>query len=154
MAISMPANTNYYIRARDTSCATSADFKTAMSGVQFVYELKTPFTVQLTPSQMQTLLGENHIFADTGDVNATYRADTKLFIDQSLQSQSNALKLMLTPNVETQMVASQNYALGSIVIVNNDFLKLTSAVASGANLVIGSNCVKTTMAEWVASLMA
>ena len=137
----------------ETSVAEIQQFL-AQSPAQVVYKLKTPLTVQLTPSQMQTLLGENHLFADTGDVAVTYRADTKLFIQESLQSQSNALKLMLTPNVETEMVASQNYALGSIVIVNNDFLKLTSAVASGANLVIGSNCVKTTMAEWVASLMA
>ena len=121
---------------------------------QLVYYLATPITVTLTPSQLSTLLGQNNIFADTGDTEVTYRADSKMYIDQSLQSQSNALKLMLTPNVETEMKASKNYTSGSIVIVNNDFLKLTSAVASGANLVIGSNCVKTTMAEWVTSLTA
>lgn len=122
--------------------------------VTVVYPLASPLTVTLSPSQLSTLLGENHIWTDTGDVAVTYRADTRMYIDQSLQSQSNALKLMLTPNVETEMKASKNYTSGSIVIVNNDFLKLTSAVASGANLVIGSNCVKTTMAEWVASLTA
>lgn len=134
--------------------STAEEFKTAVSGVQCVYELATPFTVQLTPSQLSTLLGQNNVWADTGDVTVEYRADSKMYIDQSLQSQSNALKLMLTPNVETEMKASKNYTSGSIVIVNNDFIKLTSAVASGANLVIGSNCVKTTMAEWVASLTA
>lgn len=135
---------------------TVAEFRTylASNPIQIVIPLKNSQTVQLTPSQMQTLLGTNNIWADTGDVAVEYRADSKMYIDQSLQSQSTALKLMLTPNVETEMKASKNYTSGSIVIVNNDFIKLTSAVASGANLVIGSNCVKTTMAEWVASLTA
>ena len=51
-------------------------------GAQVVYKLASPQTVQLSPSQMQTLLGENHIFADTGDISITYRADTKRFIDE------------------------------------------------------------------------
>lgn len=145
-------NANGTIYVFDGNYNDTQTFTTAMSGVQLVYELATPLTVQLTENQIQTLLGQNAIWADTGDTEVTYRADSKMYIDQSLQSQSNALKLMLTPNVETEMKASKNYTSGSIVIVNNDFLKLTSAVASGANLVIGSNCAKTTMAEWVASL--
>ena len=147
------SGTRKYITVVD-SRYTDDTFTSAMNGVKLVYELATPLTVQLTPSQMQTLLGTNNIWADTGDTSVEYRADSKMYIDQSLQFQSTALKLMLTPNVETEMKASKNYTSGSIVIVNNDFIKLTSAVASGANLVIGSNCVKTTMAEWVASLTA
>ena len=143
-----------YIYDSTKATLSPNDFQSALSGVQLAYPLATPFTVTLTPSQLQTLLGQNNLWADTGDTSVEYRADTRMYIDQSLQSQSNALKLMLTPNVETEMKASKNYTSGSIVIVNNDFLKLTSAVASGANLVIGSNCVKTTMAEWVASLTA
>lgn len=145
-----------YLYAGVTDTLTLAEFKLWLgeNNLQICYELEEPFTVQLTPAQLSTLLGTNNVWADTGDVSVEYRADTRMYIDQSLQSQSNALKLMLTPNVETEMKASQNYASGSIVIVNNDFIKLTSAVASGANLVIGSNCVKTTMAEWVASLTA
>jgi hypothetical protein len=124
------------------------------NNVQVVYPLATPLTVQLTPSQMQTLLGTNHIFADTGDVAVEYLADTKLFVENAVSESANAIKLMLTPNVESEMKASKNYTSGSIVIVGNTFLKTTSAVASGASLTVGSNCVETTMAEWVASLTA
>lgn len=54
---------------RDTSYSDDATFKTAMSGVQLVYELATPTTVQLTPTEVRTLLGNNNIFADTGNIN-------------------------------------------------------------------------------------
>jgi hypothetical protein len=35
---------------------------------QLVYELETPETYQLTPTQINALLGVNNIFADTGDI--------------------------------------------------------------------------------------
>ena len=57
---------NYDIINSDYS--TAADFKTAMSGVQLVYELAEPFTVQLSPTQLRALKGQNNIFADCGDV--------------------------------------------------------------------------------------
>ena len=34
-----------------------------------VYELATPIEIQLTPVQVKTLLNNNNIFADTGDIN-------------------------------------------------------------------------------------
>jgi len=55
---------------RDDSKAnlSATDFKTAMSGVQLVYELATPQTIQLTPTAVKSLLGTNNVWADTGDV--------------------------------------------------------------------------------------
>jgi hypothetical protein len=55
-----------YIHNHDYTDATA--FKTAMSGVQLYYELATPTTIQLTPQKVKTLVGENHISANTGDV--------------------------------------------------------------------------------------
>lgn len=47
-----------------------ADWRTYLSNnpLQVVYELITPQTYQLTPTEVLTLLGENNIFADTGAV--------------------------------------------------------------------------------------
>lgn len=75
---------NPYIRIRDNSYADAAAFKTAMSGVYLVYELATPQTYQLTPQAVLTVLGTNNIWADTGDVEVSYIADTKLYIDKVL----------------------------------------------------------------------
>ena len=57
-----------FIRVRDDSYTDKTTFETAMNGVQLVYELATPIEVQLTPTQVNTILGENVLFADSGDV--------------------------------------------------------------------------------------
>ena len=80
--------------ATQTGCAVSAKnlfvyderyaesdevtFKTAMSGVQFVYELAEPITYTLTPTEITTLLGTNNIWSDTGDTSVTYVVETKM----------------------------------------------------------------------------
>lgn len=49
--------------------ATKPDvFIADVANVKFVYELATPITYQLTPTQIATLLGVNNIWADTGDI--------------------------------------------------------------------------------------
>lgn len=44
----------------------------------------TAQTYQLTPQQVNTLLGVNNIWADTGDSSVTYRADVALYIDKKV----------------------------------------------------------------------
>ena len=56
--------------------------ETGGSGLYVAYELETPVTIQLTPQQLSTLLGQNNIFADTGDVSVEYRADIQLYINK------------------------------------------------------------------------
>ena len=63
---------NPYIRIRDTSYQDAATFKTAMRGVQFVYPLATPIEIDLTPAQVQTLLGLNNVWASDGTVEINY----------------------------------------------------------------------------------
>lgn len=48
---------------------------------QVCYELATPIEYSLTPQQVNSLLGENHIWCDSGETEVEYRADTKLYID-------------------------------------------------------------------------
>ena len=64
---------NTTVMIKDTAYSDTATFKTAMSGVYLVYELATPQTVQLTPQQVRTVLGYNNIWADSGEVEVTYR---------------------------------------------------------------------------------
>jgi hypothetical protein len=60
------ANDGFVVK--DTRFTDAATFKSAMSGVQFCYELATPQTYQLTPTEVQMLLGTNNIWADTGEI--------------------------------------------------------------------------------------
>lgn len=39
------------------------------TGAEVVYPLSAPTTAQLTPTEVRTLLGNNNIFADTGNIN-------------------------------------------------------------------------------------
>ena len=53
-----------------------------------VYELSQPQTYQLTPTEVNTLLGENNVWADSGDVEITYRRDISIVIN-NLESALN-----------------------------------------------------------------
>ena len=52
---------------------SASEVAQAMNGVQLVYELATPLTYQLSKQQIRSLVGENKIFADTGDSVVDYR---------------------------------------------------------------------------------
>ena len=54
----------------------------AENPITLVYELATPQTIQLTPTQIDSLLGRNNVWADSGDVTVEYIADTKLYIQK------------------------------------------------------------------------
>lgn len=56
------------ISIRDLDYTDASLFTTAVTGQKLVYELATPIEVQLTPTQISTLIGENVIFADVADV--------------------------------------------------------------------------------------
>lgn len=59
---------NWNLLVRDSRYSDATAFTTAMDGVKLVYKLTTPITYQLTPTQINALLGVNNIFADTGDI--------------------------------------------------------------------------------------
>ena len=62
-----------YIRDDSKASLSGDDFKTAMSGVYLVYELATPVTYQLTPTQISAIVGTNNVFTDTnGDTSLEY----------------------------------------------------------------------------------
>ena len=92
-----------FLRIIDVSktSMTASQFKTAMSGVQLVYELATPQVVQLTAEQVMILKNQNNICADSGEVDVTYLAQDyagkKFYIpDLELTEGSNTLTIQGT----------------------------------------------------------
>jgi len=55
------------------------------------YELAEPIEIQLTPTEVRSLLGQNNIFTDTGNTEVEYRADTKLYINKKITEAISAL---------------------------------------------------------------
>ena len=73
------------IQIKDTSYTDATAFKTAMSGVMLAYELATPDTYQLTPTQVEALLGVNNIYNDTnGDTEVKYKEGIQHYIDKKI----------------------------------------------------------------------
>lgn len=62
---------------------TIAEWKAylAQNPLQLCYELATPQTYQLTPTEVKTLLGENNVWADSGDISVTYVRDLNIAIN-------------------------------------------------------------------------
>lgn len=73
------------IWVRDTDYTTADAFKTAMDGKYAVYELATPITLSgLTPDNFTTIQGENNIFADSGDVEVSFKQGIQEYIDEQI----------------------------------------------------------------------
>ena len=47
---------------------------------QFVYELATPTTAQITPTEINSRYGVNNLWCDGGDTSVEYRADIDLYV--------------------------------------------------------------------------
>ena len=59
-------------KIKDTRYTDGSALATALTGQTLVYPLATPQTYHLTPQQITTLLGQNNIWADTGDTTVQY----------------------------------------------------------------------------------
>ena len=75
---------NPYAVIRDDRYSDAATFKTAVSGVLLVYELATPQTYNLTAQQVKLLTGQNHVWADTGDITITWGDDPYKVVNPTL----------------------------------------------------------------------
>jgi hypothetical protein len=64
---------NGIIRWKEQGSLSLADYRTylASNPFQLCYELATPLTYQLTPTQIEALTGANNIWASSGDVTVT-----------------------------------------------------------------------------------
>lgn len=114
------------------------DVKTYMANhdVYAVGVLATPQqTYQLTPQEVKTLLGTNNVWADTGDTSVTYTADTKLYIEK------------LTMPTEDDLVANQAITSGKYFMIGNSLYLALANIASGAQITIGTNAQRVSLAD-------
>jgi hypothetical protein len=81
MSVAVCVGTNQALLIK-TGHTTVADLIAAYGNETIVYTLATPVTYQLSPRELTTLLGMNHIWSDAGQVSLTYRRSPKLVIDE------------------------------------------------------------------------
>lgn len=103
--------------------------------LQIVFPLATPQTYQLTPVKIEMLLGDNNVWADTGDSTVTYRADTKLYIQK------------INAPTDDDMIADAQIASGRYFIVGGNLYRSTTTIPAGDAINPGSNCILTNLAD-------
>lgn len=132
--VTIALNSSANISVRDTAYTDTTSFKSAVTGSKLIYELATPQTYQLTPTEVTTLLGQNNIWADCGPSTIEYPCDTKLYIER------------LTAPEEDDMIANQNIASGVYFMVGNNLYLSTTAILAGDPIKPGTNCTLTNLA--------
>lgn len=125
-------STTVYIKCTDYT--TEEAFKTAYGSAQIVYPLANPSTYTFTAQQISSLLGENNVWADTGDVTAEYTADTKAYIERLTQP-------------DQDWVADAGISSGEYFMVGNELYIATIGIAAGETITPGTNCTKKSLAE-------
>lgn len=119
--------------------------------VTVVYPLATPLTVTLSPAQISTLLGENHIFADTGDISVTYLADTKLYIEGQIAQTAKVTRQMIADSATADGKAPKSLATGDLIIVGDELRKATANIGNGS-AITASNSTTATLADVIKAL--
>lgn len=140
-------DSNNRIAIRDDTYEDVTAFKNAMGSYKIVREAKNPATYQLTAPQVSTLLGLNNIWADTGEISITYRADPTL----ATAEQTQAIKESIA-YYQTDYTAKQAYVVNDLVYVVDVLYIVTSAIAQGATMTPNTNCHETTLNIVIKSL--
>lgn len=111
--------------------------------IEVVYEVVPAAikTYDITPQQIALLLGANNVWHDAnGDTDVSYKADTKLYIEQ------------LTKPTEDDMTANTAIQSGKFFMVGNRLFLSTSTIASGDTINPGTNCTELSLADALNSL--
>lgn len=118
-----------------TSLAEANEWLSALeTPLECTFYLATPIEIQLDAHTINSLLGQNNIWADTGDTACEYRADTKLFISRLTEP-------------DADMIADSNIVSGQYFMVGNSLYKATANIASGASVIVGTNCTRKSLSE-------
>ena len=90
---------------------------------------------QLEPHEVTSLLGANNPWADTGDSEVEYRADTRLYIEK------------LTRPEEYDMIADSAITSGQFFMVGNTLYRALANIASGATITVGTNAQRVSLSD-------
>jgi hypothetical protein len=99
------------------------------------YETYQSETFSYPSEPVTTLYGVNNIWSDAGNLDLTYCADTKLYIQK------------INAPADNDMIADAPIANGKYFIVGNTLYKATTTIAAGDTITPGTNCAETNLAE-------
>ena len=129
--------------------ADAPTFKTAVSGKKFVFELATPFTIQLTPQQIETLAGQNNLSTplDGQSIDSVEYREVFAFDDVEKVVSLRVPISMLGTDESGRTTASQSYASGDYFYKDGYMCKALTSISAGAILTLNTNYSQGTLAD-------
>ena len=128
--------------------AKLAELYAAGTPVSVFCKIATPITYTLTATQVQLLEAYNCLFTDGNSLSLTYLGSEASNVQDEIdefERVTNNILASIAP-VETS-TASASHAIGSYIMLNNQFCKVTTAISAGETIAIGRNVTKTTLAQ-------
>lgn len=129
------STSNAEVYVQDSTYTDKTAFKTAVTGKYMAYKLKTPTEVTLTPTEVNTLLGQNNIWADSGDVTVEIGQNPYVLVNPTL--------FEACPLIEFNSSGED----GEINLGSRQ-IKVLSAILGRVNLGLDVSGSKTTTRTW------
>ncbi len=127
------AQSSGYIHVKDERYNDENNFKTAVTGQTVCYELVTPTTIQLTPTQLEMLKGYNRVTIESGTITLDYIAKAISGNDEEI-----------APLVGDK--ATKAYSVNDFIERADGLYRVTAPIASGASFT-ANNTVKMSIGE-------
>ena len=149
------STTNLRVRP-DFALTDATAWKTWLSSnpLQVCYPLATPLTIQLTPTQIETLIGENNVSVPlTGQSldSLSYR-EVMAWDDVEKAIEPKADISAIGTDESGRTTASKAYAIGEHFYKDGKFGKTKASVAQGATWTLNTNYEEGTIADAFKSL--
>jgi len=145
----------YMMNPIDGTIDTVDKLKAYLAGhpVTAILELATPTTEEAEPYQTPQIVDEygTEEFVSTSIVPIGHVTRYPTNQVRKLDGLPSNFSTLIAPTEKTT-TASQNYAVGSYLILNNQLYKVTSAIASGATITPGTNVTATTIMTEILAL--
>ena len=137
--------------ASSATITGASAFKTAMSGQYLVYELATSTTETTDTYTSPQLVYEDGTeeYIDTRTVAIPVGHESSYYIDKI----DNPVEKTTIAPVLTQFKADTALTANDFRFVGDDLYRITSSIANGGTLTPNTNCVKTTVAEMLKTLL-
>ena len=133
--------------------STLADFKTWLGNIplQVLYWFDTPQTIQLTPQQIETLVGENNLSCPLDgqsiQTNGVEYREVFAFDDVEKAVSLRVPISMLGADESGRTTASQSYASGDYFYKDGYMCKALTSISAGATLTLNTNYSQGTLAD-------
>ena len=93
-------NNSAFIYVKDPRFNNAVDFEQSVTGTKVVYELATPITIQLTPTQVSTILGQNRVWSDGDGVKVVLPVERIEYVDpQPMRASEGSNTVSVTSEV-------------------------------------------------------